>query len=244
MSTTKQTTKPAKSTSVKEENMSETAIATATPAFVALMQEIKIATPNDAEGVTVSLPNRFAAFVGQPMSEEHAKIIFTHVAGQFRNNQVANAKARELRYAKDAKADDAPWNVDQYLTAWEGYLPVVGGAERQSQSEKMRFEAAKRVWIALVSEHNEAIKNGGQPVLKSPKHVDLDMRPIKTKAVSTADHEKAVEAWQDRQEALYGALLKAPHYADRINAMMETLTAEAGKKKADGGGETASADLI
>lgn len=224
--------------------MSETALATATPAFVALTQEIKIATPNDAEGVTVALPNRFASMVGQPMSEDMAKIIFTHVAGQFRNNQVANAKARELRYAKESKADDAPWNVDQYLAKWAEYLPEVGGAERQSQSEKMRFEAAKRVWVALVAEHNEAVKAGLPPVLKSPKTVDLDVRPVKTKAVSTADHEKAVEAWQDRQEALYGALLKAPHFADRISAMLESLTAEAGKKKADGSGETASADLI
>lgn len=235
--TARRSAKPANSE--KDATMSDTA----TSAFAAAVQSIKIATPGDTEGVTVNLPNRFASLVGQPLSEDHAKIIFAHVAGQFRNNQVANAKAREARYTKDAKAEDAPWSVDQYLTAWADYLPSVGGGERQSQSEKLRYEAAKRVWVAIVAEHNEAVKNGGR-VLKSDKPTAVEPRPIKTKAVSTADHEKAVEAWQDRQTAIYDQLLKAPHFADRINAMLEVLTAEAGKKAASADAEMASADLI
>lgn len=222
--------------------MSDTIVAS--PAFAASTQEVVIKTPNDQTGVSVDLPNRFAEMVGQPMSEYMAKIIFTHVAGQFRNNHTANAKAREARYAKDAKPEDAPWGVDQYLEAWSSFNPNVGGADRQSSTDKLKYEAAKRVWVQLIAEHNEAIKTGGTPVLKSTKLEYVAPRPVKKRDVSTTAHDAAVQEWQDKQTGIYDALLRSPTYADRIQTMLEVLTAEAGKAKAEADGEAASADLL
>lgn len=207
-------------------------------------------TTIDISGQSVVLPNRFAAMVGQPLTDDFAKIIFAHVAGQFRNNQVANAKARADRYGKakdDAeRAANAPMSADDYLKLWSDYLPNVGRTESQSQAEKNRYEAARRVWIALVNEHNDAIKNGGTPVLKSANQVKaFPDRPTKTKDVSTEQHTANVEAWEEKRRAILDTLLRAPAYADRIQSALEAVQAEQGKAKATAEAvPEASADLI
>lgn len=237
--TTKRNTKSANSG--KDQAMSATAV------------ETRVIPIGD---VSVELPNRFASMVGQEITPDLAKIIFAHVSGQFRNNQVANAKARAERYAKaetDAeRAANAPLTADDYLAIWNGtngnapYMPNVGDTVRQSTMDKLRYEAAKRAWFKLVDDHNKAIAAGQPGILKSDKPVALAVRPVKTKAVSTEQHEKAVADWQDAQDALYAKILTVPAYQDRVQEQMDTLLAEQGKKKAEATAETAdaSADLL
>lgn len=196
----------------------------------------------------VTLPNRFASMVGQPLTEELAKIVFTHVAGQFRNNQVANAKARADRYAKAAtdeeRALNTPLDAMGYLKIWSDYMPNVGEGPRQSSLDKMRLEAAKRAWFRLIADHNEAVSNGGTAILKSAGKVSAAPRPVKTKAVSTEAHEAAVAEWQDAQERIYRRLLDTPSYQERIQVELDAITAEQGKKKAEAETAEAGADLI
>lgn len=207
------------------------------------------------EGITikigdldVTLPDKFSDKVGTPLTEEQAKIIFAHVAGQFRNNQNANAKARSDRYAKatnDVERDEnAPLNIDGYLTIWNTYLPNVGEGPRQSSVDKLRTEAAKRAWAQLVSDHNAALDAGEKPILKTNKKQGVAQRPVKTKAVSTEQHETNVKAWEVNQAQIYERLLSSPQYADRIQAQLDLLNTEQGKKTAAADVETASQDVI
>lgn len=227
------------------------ALMTASPEFTQSVITVDIKTDNAT--VKVDLPNKFASLVGQPLSEDMAKIIFTHVAGQFRNNQAANAAAREKRFAKDAKPEDMPWTVAQYLDRWNGtgayagnpYMPEVGAGPRMSTQERIRLDAAKAVWFALVAEHNEAVSKGQPPVLNNPGAVKIDKRPAKDKTMSTEAHAAAVEAWQERTDSLYRKLLSVPKYADRIQAQIDLLLNEAGKKAdAEATAATATEDLI
>lgn len=198
------------------------------------------------EDVSVTLPNRFASYVGQPITPDLANIIFAHVAGQFRNNQVANAKSR-VKQRAEAKTDEerekfAPMTADDYLAIWTDYMPNVGGG-RQSNMERMRTEAAKRAWAKIVAEHNARIDAGETGLLASDKKTRVEPRPVKTKAVSTEAHEANVADWQARQDKIYAKLLENSKYADFVQREMDALEAEAGKK-AEAEMETAGEDLI
>ena len=193
----------------------------------------------DINGLPVTVPNKFVLLVDPDgnFNGNTSDIMFAHVSGQFRNNQVANSKARAERYAKNGKPEDAPWSVEQYQEAWLGnpakniapYMPKVGVAgDRLSEGERNRLEAAKRVLIKLINEHNSNLANGKEKILNSPKHVDLPKRPKKD-GKSAADHKSAIEAWEASQETLYKQLLATPKYAARIQAELDSIEAEKGK---------------
>lgn len=142
------------STSTEGTTMSQTATAPASGAQSAAMDT----TTLEIGGLSVTLPNRFSAMVGQPLTEDMSKIIFAHVSGQFRNNQNANAKARAERYGKaetdTGRKENMPLTVDDYLKIWADYMPNVGGAVRLSSMETMRLEAAETAWVKRVAAHN------------------------------------------------------------------------------------------
>jgi hypothetical protein len=178
-----------------------------------------------------------------------ALILDTAYARQFTNNMNANAKARSERYAKAeddaARNANLPFSADDVLKIWADYQPNVSGAPRQGSLERMQQDAAKRTWFELIAEHNEAIKSGAAPVLKSPKMVQAEPRPRKAKETSEADHTAAVEAWEGRQSALYSRILATPAYAERVAKHLEAIQAESGKAaKAEADMADATADLI
>jgi hypothetical protein len=189
----------------------------------------------EIDGKAVALANAFT--VGQPMDADHVKILFAAYVRQFTNNQNAIGKARAERHAKattaEEKAATAPRTAEEIAALFAGYKPQVGGGPRLGSLERLRLTAAWRAYVAMVTEHNTALRNGNKGVFATNGVVavmrkgDQDAkRKAESLAAETADEFTA------RKESFLGKMLSMPKYADRIQAQLDLLQAENGKDKA------------
>ena len=216
--------------------------------------------------ISVTIPLKFSP--GHVLTENQAKILDAAYQRQFVNNQNANAKARAEKLAKattDAeKAAAAPLTAADYAKLYENYEPTVGGAPRMGNVEKMRQDAAWRMWVALVGEHNKAVASGGTAVIAKavskadgkPVPVALMRAPTKAevKAANAGATEEALEtAYKTAQEEFAGAkavflgrILSMPEYAERVQIQLDAIMAERGEKKPAAKAEmvVASADVL
>lgn len=183
-------------------------------------------------GLDVVLPVKFRA--GQSLTENQAKILDAAYQRQFTNNQAANAKARADRFAKaktDAeRAANASLSASEMAAIYADYEPAVGDTIRTDMLTRLRQEAAWRVWVAMVTEHNESVKTGGKPVFAraAGKPVELPSKAIKTKDAAGTE---VTVTLADQRNNLADALLARPAYADRIQIMLDSIMAERGKAK-------------
>jgi hypothetical protein len=217
---------------------------------------------------SVPLSNKFMSMLNQPLTADFLKIVFEHVSGQFRNNQVANAKARKARYeaaTTDAEREaNKPLTVADYLEIWNGnpakgiapYMPNVGGGLRLGAMEKARLDAAIRAWTEAVTEHNAAVAAGNEPIIAKAagnanvkvftyRHKDSNgnvmvyhSRPRKGKDMSEDEHKLLTEGYDTTLETFKRTILDTPWMAERVQKALDAILAERGAK-AD---ETPSAD--
>lgn len=161
--------------------------------------------------VAVTLPNRFLDLVGKPFTSDLANIVYTHVAGQFRNNQNANAKNRADRLEKlgdKATAEDLRSNrvytTTDYLDVWQSYMPSVTiGSQRVGAEEKFETKAAHRAFVAIVAAHNALVASGEKSPYfgKYQDTISLPKRPSK-EGKSKEQHAAAVaevDSWYEGQ---------------------------------------------
>lgn len=197
-----------------------------------------IVTPTvnvEIAGLSVALPIKFQT--GHILTENQAKALDAAYQRQFANNQNASAKSRAEALAKATTAEDkaakAPLTADQIAALYADYEPAVGGAPRLGQIERMRHDAAWRAWVALVGEHNEAIKSGETPVIvkAGPKPVTVQAPPRRAKDVSEDAHKIALEAFAQARTAFIERFLSLPEYAGRVQAQLDAILAERGAKK-------------
>jgi hypothetical protein len=164
--------------------------------------------------IEVSVPRKFAP--GMVLTENQATVLDAAYQRQFTNNQTAMAKARAERYTKDGKPEDAPLTATAIAALYTNYEPNVGGT-RISNMDKIRQDAAWRMWAAMVAEHNHNVANGGKPVI--------------VKAGSNQVTLPSGKGAAEKREALATSLLGLPAYADRIQAKIDEILAERGSKK-------------
>jgi hypothetical protein len=114
-------------------------------------------------GLEVTVPVKFAP--GHVLTENQAKVLDAAYQRQFTNNQNASAKSR-AEYKVDGKPAPKPALTAAEIAAlYADYEPSVGGTPRQSMLEKLRSDAAWNYWVEQVTAHNEAVKNGDDPVI-------------------------------------------------------------------------------
>lgn len=192
-------------------------------------QEPNVVTIKIAD-LDVTLPIRFAADMG--LTENQAKVLDAAYQRQFTNNQNALAKARAIALEKattdEEKAAKAPLTATAIAALYTDYEPNVGGT-RMGSMDKIKSDAAWRMWTALVTEHNENVANGGEPVI-----VKAGNEPV-----SLPSGKGAVE----KREALIAALLTLPAYADRIQVRIDEIMAERGATKGDTKVEAVASDI-
>jgi hypothetical protein len=188
-------------------------------------------------GLQVTLPLKFKE--GDTLTENQAKVLDAAYQRQFTNNQTASAKSRKEALEKattDAeRAAKAPLTAEQIAALYTDYEPNVGGGPRQSSMEKTQLDGAWRAWVKVVGEHNDAIANGGEPVIAraNGKPVAIPSAPRKAKDISEEAHKSAVEAFQAQRETFKAALLKTEWMAPRIEAEVAAILAERGAGKAE-----------
>lgn len=192
--------------------------ATETSAIALGVNTIEI---NDIE---VSVPVRFGT--GHVLSENEAKVLQAAYERQFTNNQNALAKSR----AEGKNATPQP-DASALAALFGEYAPSVGGTPRQSTMDKLRHEAAWRMWTALVAAHNDNVEKNGKsadyvPVIARAKNgvVNTTFR-----AVKAADGTVETTA-QQQKDTFTAALLAAPHYAEAIQTVLDAIMAERGTK--------------
>lgn len=191
-------------------------VAPATPAAPAVANTVTI----EIAGLEVTLPVKFTP--GHVLTDAQAKVLDAAYQRQFTNNQNAMAKARAealLKATDDAsKAKYAPQSATQLAALYSDYEPSVGGT-RTGSMEKIRQDAAWRMWSLLVSEHNSNVAAGGEAIIKKAGN----------KPVALPTGKGAAE----KREAMVTSLLNgpaAPVYADRIQVQVDQIMAERGKK--------------
>lgn len=178
---------------------------------------------NDTE---VSVPVMFGP--GHVLTENQAKVIQAAYERQFTNNQNALAKSRSEGKNTTPQPDAA-----KLAEMFQTYEPSVGGTPRQSTMDKLRNEAAWRMWTALVAAHNDnVVKNGTSPDYK-PVIARAKNGVVNTtfRAVKAADGTVETTA-QQQKDTFTAALLAAPHYAEAIQTVLDAIMAERGTKPA------------
>jgi hypothetical protein len=184
-------------------------------------------------GLNITLPLKFRP--GHVLTENQAKILDAAYARQFTNNQNANAEARAKRFAKDAKAEDAPLSAAALAALYTDYEPAVGGGVRQSGLETLRHATAWRFWTTLVAEHNKSVSTGGVPVITKAgtKQVTIAPAPRKRQDQTDADAKATREVFDADRALFIGRLLEHSVYGPRIAALVEAeLAAKAAEKAA------------
>jgi hypothetical protein len=201
--------------------------------------EMTVSDNKEAPKLQVTVPLKFR--LGHVLTDNQAKVLDTAYQRQFINNMNANLKARRERLEKATTA--AERNENALLTAGEiaalytDYEPNVGGGPRMSTLERMRHDAAWRAWVGIVTEHNNAIMAGGEPVIAA-----LGKRSYKPEAIPTAkrkdetkeEFEARKEAATDRRLTHTTKMLDMPKYAERIQIELDKILAEKGQDKAEG----------
>lgn len=191
-------------------------------------------------GLQVTLPVKFLP--GHVLSDNQAKVLDSAYQRQFTNNQNANAKSKtDALAALGDKATDADRAKYATLTAAEiaalypDYEPSVGGGPRLGSMEKMRHDATWRMWVALATEHNNAVATGGDPVIvkagKAAVKIGFVVPSAKTKEETDEAFAVRKEAAQANRTAWIEKLLSLPAYAERIQVQLDSILAERGKGK-------------
>lgn len=214
--------------------------ASAYAAAVAALPPVEVKF-NQMGDLTVALPRRYTA--GYVLANDsEGMILDMAIVRQFTNNMNANAKARAERLAAAEKAGDEakiaanqPYTAEEVAALFADYKPNVGGAPRESAVQKLRYEAAWRVWVEVVNGHNKLIDAGQPGILKSPARVQLISPPrkgfnLEGTACSAEDHETALEEFASMKRAFLDQILAHADYAERVQKTMDQITAERAKK--------------
>lgn len=167
---------------------------------------INVIEINDVE---VSVPVKF--HTGHVLTENQAKVIQAAYERQFTNNQNALAKSRA-----DGKNTTPQPDANMLALMFVDYEPSVGGTPRQSTMEKLRNDAAWRFWVAMVTEHNDNVASGKEPVI-----VKAGAKPVQLPSGKGA---------VEKREAMSAALLALPQYAAGIQVQLDAIIAERGTK--------------
>ena len=202
----------------------------------------ELKSDKDTVIATFDVPRKWSA--GMVNTEHSALIIDTSNLRQFTNNQTANAKARAKRFA-EAKTDveraaNVPLTAEDYQTLWVDYEgPAIGDMQRLGSAERMKLEAGWSAWVALVTEHNDSITAGGEPVItkagKAGVKVGYSIPSAKTKDETDEAFKARKEAATALRTSFIEKILSLPAYAERVQAQMDRLLAERGKDKAASG---------
>ena len=172
-------------------------------------------------GLEVTLPVKFAA--GQVLTENQAKVLDAAYQRQFTNNQNAGAKSRE-EALKAGKTDDKyqPLSAAAIAALYSDYEPAVGGSTRASTMEKVRQDAAWRVFLARVAEHNGMVEDGQPGLFKGQQSGRRFIVPTG----------KGAPAFRDSAIA---NVLGADRYADLVQSQIDLILAEkASQSKKEG----------
>ena len=231
-----------KSTPAESQSAAAVESSGTTPGFVTI----------EIAGLNVQLPIKFGP--GHVLTEAQAKVLDAAYQRQFTNNQNAMGKARGENFAKattDAeRLKYAPLSATALAALYADYEPSVGGT-RTSSLEKMRLEAAWRVWVEMVEAHNASVKDGTPPVFakRAGRNVPLPSTAILVtdetgKPIMGTDGKQQKVTLQEQRDNLANGLLARPEFADRIQAMLDKVQAEKGKgkDKADATESVASVD--
>lgn len=179
-------------------------------------------------GIEVTLPLKFQ--LGHVLSDSQAKILDAAYQRQYTNNMNANAKARGERLAKattDAeRAANVAMTADEIALAYSDYEPNVGSGPRATTMEKIRQDAAWRMWTSLVTAHNASVSAGGHPVIaKAGSKQVPSLKPIRDA------NGKVTVTVGDQRERMVARILTMPEYADAVQENVDAILAERGKEK-------------
>lgn len=183
-------------------------------------------------GQEIALPVKFSP--GHVLTETQAKILDAAYQRQFTNNENAMAKAR---YAKENGNNDGfiPLTATAYAEKYATYEPNVGGA-RMGSMEKIRNDAAWRMWTALVAEHNASVTRQGPPVIARAGNRQVPgLKPIR----GTDGKVVAGGTVAEQRDRMVARLLTMPEFADRIQLQVDAIIAER-----KGGVDTAADDTV
>ena len=169
-------------------------------------------------GHDVTLPIRFSA--GQVLTENQAKVLDAAYQRQFTNNQNAMQKAR-----KEATPPKALLTATELAVLYTDYEPNVGGT-RMGSMEKIKNDAAWRMWTALVAAHNTSVANGNAPVIaKAGTKQVPGLKPVRG-----ADG-KVIVTVPEQRERLTARILTMPEYAAAVQEQVDIILAERGASK-------------
>lgn len=171
-------------------------------ASTATMQVIKISEK------PLEFPRHFAP--GMTLTSNQALCLDAFYGRQFANNQTANAKTATA-------AGKLVSTHAEMLALWQTYEPTVSGATRTSETETIRNEAAWRVFVARIADHNAKVASGA----------DGTIGAFKGRAF-TIPTGKGAPAWRENTIA---TVLAAPTYADRVAEQIALIQAERATKK-------------
>ena len=176
---------------------------------------------------------------GHVLTEIRPSLLYAAYQRQFTNNENAMAKARAENGQSQngrAMADAMPLDCHcSMLKSYATYEPNVGGA-RMGSMEKIRNDAAWRMWTALVAEHNASVTRQGPPVIARAGNKQVPgLKPIR----GTDGKVVAGGTVAEQRDRMVARLLTMPEFADRIQLQVDAIVAER-----KGGVDTAADDTV
>lgn len=180
-------------------------------------------------GIDVTLPVKFGP--GMVLTDSQAKVLDAAYQRQYTNNKNAGAKSRAEALAKatdDAgRAKYAPYTAAELVADYADYEPSVGGS-RIGSMEKIRNDAAWRMWTAMIADHNASVAQGGEPVIAKAGQKQIPgLKPVRD------GNGKVTVTVQEQRDRLIARMLTMPEYAERIQVQVDAILAEKGKDKVD-----------
>lgn len=164
----------------------------------------------------VTLPVKFSP--GMVLTDAQARILQAAYERQFTNNENALAKSRT-----EGKNKTPQPTAEELALKFSTYEPNVGGT-RIGSMEKIRNDAAWRMWSGLVAQHNASILRGGEPVIaKAGKSAVPALKP------SRGPDGRVTITVQEKRDSMVARILTMPEYADKVQAEIDAILAEKGK---------------
>jgi hypothetical protein len=180
-------------------------------------------------GLEVTLPVKFGP--GHVLTDSQAKVLDAAYQRQFTNNQNASAKSRaealEKATTEADRAAKAPLTASAIAALYTDYEPSVGGT-RIGSMEKIRNDAAWRMWTAMIADHNASVSQGGQPVIAK-----AGMKQIPGLKPQRDANGKVTVTVQSQRENLVARILTMPEYAERVQTQVDAILAERGKDRTE-----------
>ena len=199
-----------------------------------------------AEGIAYTLPR--TAKAGDVHTDNSALVYDLAKARQFVSMMASKARSRAKKFVTattDAEREaNKAFTLDDYLAAWPTYVPEIAVRTGEGAVETMADTATWNAWLAIVAEHDAAVKVGGTPLIAGAKDPTTG-RPIIVPP-STYMPPRLVRNATDAQKAVHEAALATfngskrlhiermqsmPRFADRIAAELAALQAKAEAKK-------------